>query len=228
MGRASSAKKVARANKAARRPGTRRSFAWPVTITGVVTLGVVLLVFTLRQPEPAVVHPVLGEHWHAAYGIDNCGTFIAPLVDLTQDQTGIHTHGDGLIHLHPFSSAVSGHNANLAVWGLTSGLQLSDTSIKAQGIDVKNGDDCNGKPGVVQVRVWTGFDDPTGHLLTSEFAGYAPQDQEFLTIAFLPAGDDIPKPPESALANLDNPIDVAGSVTTTTIVAPTTTTTVVK
>jgi hypothetical protein len=229
MGRASSAKKVARANKAARRPGARRSLAWPATITGVVALGVGLILFTIGQPAPPVIHPVVGDHWHAAYGIDNCGTFIPPLADVTTDVTGIHTHQDGLIHIHPFSSTLGGKNANLATWGLTTGLELTDTSIKAQGINVKNGDDCNGKPGVVKVRVWTNLNDPTGHLLTSNFNSFAPQDQAFLTIAFLPEGDEVPKPPDAALANLDHPADLATSgATTTTTVAPTTTTTVAK
>lgn len=220
MGRASSAKKVARAARGSQRPGTRRSFAWPATIAGVVILGMGLLALTLAEDDPVVVGPRIGDHWHAAYGISNCGTFIDPLTDVTADVTGIHSHGDGLVHMHPFSTRASGSGANLGTWGETVGLELTDTSIKAAGIDVENGDDCDGEPGVVQVKVWSSVLDTEGRVLEKDFAKYAPQDQELVTIAFLPAGADIPRPPDSSIANLDDPIDAEPSSTSST--SPTT------
>lgn len=49
-------------------------------------------------------HPGLADHWHSAYSIYVCDE-ISPWVyfdDSGQDTTGIHSHGDGLIHIHPF------------------------------------------------------------------------------------------------------------------------------
>ncbi|HEY2331457.1 MAG TPA: hypothetical protein VGH94_06025 [Acidimicrobiales bacterium] len=225
MGRASSAKKVARANRASRNPGNRRSLAWPATISAVVVVGIALILFTVSKPNPAQAAPQIGDHWHAAYGINYCGTFLPPLTDVTADTLGLHTHGDGLIHIHPFTSEVTGKDANLKNWGRTTGLQLTDTSIKAAGIDVKNGATCDGKPATVQVKVWDDLQDDTGHLLTKDFALFNPQDQNIITIAFLPPGTDIPKPPDSALAALAGPADLTGATTTA---PPATTTTAAK
>jgi hypothetical protein len=227
MGRASSAKKVARAARGTGRPGARRSLVWPTTISFVVLLGVGLILFTvMSNSDTATAAPIIGDHWHAAYAIDNCGTFIPSLVDVTADQLGLHTHGDGLIHIHPFVTTVTGKNADLANWGKTTGLQLTDTSLKAAGIDVKNGATCDGKPAVVQVKVWNNRQDTVGHLLTSDFAKLAPQDQNIITIAFLPKGDDIPQPPADVLANLISPADLTGTTTTTAAGGTTTTTAV--
>jgi hypothetical protein len=198
---------------------------WPATIGSVVVLGVALILLTISRPNTATAAPIIGDHWHAAYGIDNCGTFIPPLVDIAADTLGLHTHGDGLIHIHPFVTTVTGKNADLANWGKTTGLQLTDTSIKAAGIDVKNGGTCDGKPAIVQVKVWTDRTDTVGHLLTADFAKLAPQDQNIITIAFLPKGDDVPQPPADILANLVSPADLTGA-TTTTAPGGTTTTTV--
>jgi len=226
MGRASSAKKIARAAKGSGRPGARRSLAWPATITAVVVVGILLLLLTVSEDDPVAVGPVVGEHWHAAYGINNCGTFVPNLVDIQPDDpTGIHTHGDGLIHMHPFSSRVSGTGANLDTWGLMTGLELTDTSIKAAGIDVENVDDCDGQPGVVQMKVWSSVADEVGRVVTEDLADYNPQDLELVTIAFLPAGADIPKPPAAAIASLDNPVDLAPTSTTTSSTTTTSTTT---
>jgi hypothetical protein len=203
---------------------------WPATIAGVIVLGIALILVTIGGPNAASVPPIIGDHWHAAYGIDDCGTFIPPLTDVVSDTLGIHTHGDSLIHIHPFTSAVTGKDANLRNWGKTTGLQLTDTSIKAAGIDVENGQTCDGKPAVVQMKVWNDPSDDTGHLVTKDLASFNPQDQNLVTIAFLPAGDPIPRPPDSALANLAVPADVVGTTipgagATTTTTAPGTTTT---
>ncbi len=192
-------------------------------------IGVALILVTVSKPNEASAAPQIGDHWHAAYGINNCGTFIPPLTDTTADTLGLHTHGDGLIHIHPFTSEVTGKDANLKNWGRTTGLQLTDTSIKAAGIDVKNGGTCDGKPAKVQVKVWDDLQDDTGHLLTKDFSSFNPQDQNIITIAFLPEGADIPKPPDSVLANLAGPADLqpttaAPGAATTTVPATTTTT----
>lgn len=206
MGRASSAKKVARASKAAAQPGTSRSFVWPLTIGLVVLLGVGLIAISAVEREnTASAAPILGDHWHAAQGVYACDTFLPPLTDVVADESGIHSHGDGIIHIHPFSTRYAGSDANLAAFGETTGLVVDDDSISVTGQTFENGDDCDGQPGIVQVKVWAGADDPEGRLLDDGFAELAPQDGDIVTIAFAPDGTEIPKPPSTGT----QPTDVA-------------------
>ena len=99
-------------------------------------------------------HPAVGDHWHTAYGIYVCDHFVTPIQNIN-DVDGIHTHGDGLIHVHPFSSKTTGANADLGAFAKATGMTLTDTNI-ADGEfgSVKAGDDCNGKPMHLEVAVW--------------------------------------------------------------------------
>ena len=209
MGKASSSKKVARAAKAAGRPGTGRSWGWPALISGLVVLGLVLIVISRGQTEDAVA-PKLGDHWHAAYAIYSCDTFLPPLTDTVADETGLHTHGDGLMHLHPFGTSYTGENANIENWGLTTGLELSDDSFTAGAVERKNGDECDGgAKGTVQLKVWDSPDDTEGRILEGDFADYAPQEFSMWVLAFVPEGTEIPKPPQQVIETLRAPDDGA-------------------
>src|SRR3954471_20783280 len=137
MGKASSSKKVARAAKAAGRPGTGRSYGWPLLIGSVVIVGLLLIYFSRGQTEESIA-PKLGDHWHAAYGIYDCGTFLPALTDQVQDKTGLHTHRDGLMHMHPFGTSYTGKNANIGNWGITTGLDVTDDSYKTGTVERKN------------------------------------------------------------------------------------------
>lgn len=197
MGRASSSKKVARAAKAAGRPGTSKSLVWPLSIGLVVLLGVGLIaVSAAGRQSGADVEPVLGDHWHAAYGVYACDEFLPPVNDAGADESGIHSHGDGLIHIHPYSTRYTGEGATVGAFGETTDLEVSDDAIRMpSGETFENGDDCGGEPGQVQVKVWDGIDDPNGRLLEGDFADFAPQDGDVVTIAFAPEGTEIPLPP---------------------------------
>lgn len=211
MGRASSSKKVSRAARAAGRPGTSRNLAWPLTIGVLVFLGIALIVVSI--PEDAEARsPRIGDHWHAAYGVYLCGTFEDPLQDAGPDAEGIHTHADGLIHIHPFSSRVTGEGANLAAFGRQVGMEITDDSLKLPGREVlENGDDCGGRPGVVQVGVFDNSQDAEPRLLEGDFADFAPQDGEMVTIAFLPEGEALPPPPSANTVptDIDQPTPTA-------------------
>ncbi|MEN3273751.1 MAG: hypothetical protein V7636_2512 [Actinomycetota bacterium] len=223
MGKASSSKKVARAARAAGRPGSRRSLGWPLLITSVVVVGVLLVVLS-RNDNPTTVAPKLGDHWHAAYGIYDCDHFIPNLVDVkTPDTTGLHTHGDGLMHMHPFATRYTGHGANIGHWGEMTGLKVTDTSIKAAGISRKNGDKCGKKAGTLELMTWDSPTAKTGHVVKKDFADYAPQEFTVWVLAFVPEGTDIPKPDQSVLDALQSPSDVSGGsngATSTVVPAP--------
>ncbi len=118
MGKASSAKKVARAARAGggRRSRQRRDVTFPATVSAVVVLGILLVLFARGSGDDADAAPRIGEHIHVAYGIYVCDNFIPPLTDQQGDRLGIHTHQDGVIHVHPTSSAASGENGTLDVF----------------------------------------------------------------------------------------------------------------
>ncbi|MEA2704611.1 MAG: hypothetical protein QOD63_2556, partial [Actinomycetota bacterium] len=165
MGKASSSKKVARA---ARTGGgrTRRgasSLAWPVVMGLVVILGTAGIVYSREQRSPedtpprAAVAGQTGDHWHSALGFDICGTFAPPLSTAT-DPLGIHTHDDGVVHTHPFSSRSAGTNARLGLYLDTAQAKVTTDEIAIPGQIKKNGDECDGKPASVQVKVWPNRD----------------------------------------------------------------------
>ena len=56
--------------------------------------------------------PQLGDHIHQAFGVTICGEAQPPIPEFESD-VGIHTHGDGVIHIHPFSQLGVGANATL-------------------------------------------------------------------------------------------------------------------
>ncbi len=204
MGRASSNKKVARAARAAgKQKSTRTSLAWPLSLVAVVALGGVLI-FASRGERAEAQAPILGDHWHAAIGLYVCGQFQPNVNDAKQDVSGIHSHGDGLMHIHPFGTRYTGDGANVGAWADIVGLEVEDDRLKlANGDEYANGDECDGEPGTVQVKVWNSNADEQGRLLEGDFAGYAPADGSLLTIAFGPEGTNIPKPPSAGTAPSD-------------------------
>src|SRR4051812_2627181 len=152
MGKASSSKKVARV---ARTGGGRvqssnsRSWAFPLVMGLVVVVGTAL-VWQSRDsrkvdttgPRPQTAGAA-AQHWHAAVGINLCGTFVPNPSDQHNDAVGIHTHGDGVAHVHPKSASSGGKNATLGKWFTEVGADVSSTQISVSGQpDRKNGGKC--------------------------------------------------------------------------------------
>ncbi|HJV08654.1 MAG TPA: hypothetical protein VJ653_03210 [Acidimicrobiales bacterium] len=229
MGKASSAKKVARA---ARTGGgrTRRgttSWVWPGLMAAVVILGTAGIVYSRDQRQPDTTRPFAaaagraGDHWHAAIGYYICGSFVPNLPE-GDDPLGIHGHGDNVVHIHPFGSSSAGKRATLEIYFDTVGADISDDKIELPGQDTKrNGDRCDNGPGVIQTKVWdTRSPTDQGRIVEGDPSSIRPQDNQLITIAFVPEGTDIPRPPSEP--NLDALSDVAGATTTTSI-SPTTT-----
>ncbi|MDQ4070336.1 MAG: hypothetical protein M3203_12830 [Actinomycetota bacterium] len=219
MGKASSAKKVARA---ARTGGgrTRRgstSWVWPTLMALVVILGSAGIVYSRDQRQPDNTRPLPGDHWHAAIGYYICGQF-APNLPEGTDPLGIHGHGDNVVHIHPFGSSASGKRARLEVYFETINLDVTATSIKLPGQDRKsNGDKCENGEGRLQTKVWDSRDpaDP-GRVVPGDPSDIRPQDGQLITIAFVPEGTDIPRPPSApTLDNLSDLPPVPSTSTTT-------------
>lgn len=205
MGKASSSKKVQRAAKAAGRPGAKRNYGWPLTIGAVVLLGVLLIVLTVSTNDDSDPgSPKVGEHWHAAYGIYDCDTYLPPQSDEGEDREGIHTHEDGLMHIHPFLTRVTGKGANLEAFGRQIAMDVSDDSFSVDGgLERSNGDDCDGEEGRVQLVTWDSPADDEPTIRRRNLATYAPPDQSIWVLAFVPPGTEVPKPPSAV--NLQDP-----------------------
>ena len=79
-----------------------------------IILGIGLVGVARANREPAEP-PRIGDHWHAAYTIYDCGVEV-PLLQSLADPDGIHSHQDNLIHIHPFNSSATGDDAQLGVF----------------------------------------------------------------------------------------------------------------
>jgi hypothetical protein len=216
MGKASSSKKVARAARAggAPRSGERRKLAFPLSIFAIVVVGTLLVVFARIDRDESVASaesPTTADHWHAAYGVFVCDSFLPPLSDVKADTTGIHTHADGVIHIHPFSDAATGKNATLSKWGETVGIDFGGDSVTVQGEEYQDGYDCNGQPATVVIHEWPADDlEAPPEIFTSDFGDVRlDQDRAAITIAVVPEGTEVPRP--ESVPTLDNLSDVEGT-----------------
>jgi hypothetical protein len=230
MGKASSSKKVARVARTGggrTRRGQATSWFWPVFIGFVVVLGTTGIVYSKEQREPDNTRPRAGapgragDHWHAALGFNICGTWAPNLTDQGEDRTGLHTHADGVIHIHPFSEVYAGRRATLDVFLELVKARVTSTEITLPNQDTKrNGDNCGDRESVVQIMRWPSkAPDVEGTLYAGDPGDLRPRDRELITVAFLPRGDEIPRPPSAD--ELDRLSDVS-PITTAPSQAPST------
>jgi hypothetical protein len=234
MGKASSSKKVARAAGTGGGRTNRGRTPWMYygAILAVIILGTAAVVTSRNHrlktiSASGLTPPRVGQdHWHVAYGIDICGKF-QPAITNQTDPVGVHTHGDSVIHVHPFVDSAAGKNATLGKFASTVKMTLNSGELKVPGgKDYRDGDSCEGKPGRVQVQLFSSVTDKVGTLWPGDPRDVPLQDQHMLTIAFLPQGATIPPPPAQAIFNLQHLNDVATPTTTTTTPGATASTTV--
>ncbi|MBS1838416.1 MAG: hypothetical protein JST64_12060 [Actinobacteria bacterium] len=158
MGKASSSKKIRRVQQAgvSRSPGQRRNLAYPALVAAIVVVGIVLVALARDSRQAtATVSPTTRDHWHAAYATNLCGVAQGNPADAGPDRLGIHTHQDGLIHIHPFTASATGSNATFAKFAEAIGLTVTDDSIKMpDGTTKTNGQKCDGKKAEVALYVW--------------------------------------------------------------------------
>lgn len=243
-----------------RKPKRKRSgsFGWNVGIAVLIIVGIVAVFLVRgggdsagsgppRAPDQAA--DIAGDHWHTAFQVNICGEWLAAQPQFEQPadnpnqaaNVGIHTHGDNLIHTHPFVVAEEGNNAKLSKFADYGGWSVSSDSIdawvgpasKPSQKEWSNGDTCSfgqykGKKGELTWAV-------DGKTRTGNPADYHMKNGETLAIYFLPKGAEKPFPPDACSAlrevgNVDNGnvfIDKnspCNSETTTTAPGETTTT----
>ena len=217
MGKASSAKKVARAARAGGSTKQRkRNLAFPLGIVAIIIVGALVIFVARGSNETAsAAPPTTNDHWHAAFGIYVCDTFLPAVADGATDTKGIHTHQDGIIHIHPFSGGSAGSNAKMKVFADQVGMSFSSTGFTMpDGTEYKNGYDCNGTPAVVTVSQWNSADEliadpntPPDVVYTKDFGSiHFENDRMAFTLAVAPEGTTIPGP--QSLDTLNNLTDV--------------------
>ena len=208
-----------------RKPKRKRSgsFGWNVAIAVVLIVGVVA-VFLVRggndsagSGPPRVADPAANvpqDHWHTAFQVNICGQWLTPQPQFEKPadnpnqnaNVGIHTHGDNLIHTHPFVVAEAGNNAKLSKFADYGGWSVSSDSINAwvgpkskpSQTEWSNGDTCpfgpyKGQTGEIRWAV-------DGQERTGNPADYKMQDGETLGIYFVPKKADLTFPPAACSA----------------------------
>lgn len=179
---------------------------FPIIIILVLVAGLVAIV-SLRRTDINAAPRVAQDHWHASYGIYNCDQFVASVTDQT-DALGVHTHADGLLHIHPFSPQAAGANSKLSLFFDTVGMEYTDTSLSYQGLTLEDGMMCNGEPAVLQYAVWNDAfteGDPVevGRGTAADFVFTPEFEFGSITIGLVPEGTDLPRPDQSIAALAD-------------------------
>jgi hypothetical protein len=220
VGKASSTKKVARLASSGGKTKVRpnRSLTFPLILTVVIGLGLALIVFARTStPSAADTPPTLSDHWHTAYGIYACGEWLPPIQDQNDSVDGvpwgIHSHGDGVIHIHPFTSAAAGKNADLGEFFKTAGIKMSDTKLELPeglGTFEEGETKCGDEDGSLKVLVWDDANsggDPA--VFITDFGNIRfTQDRMAMTIAFVTDDTDLSSLKPPSVPTLDNLSDV--------------------
>ncbi len=148
----------------------------PVLFVMVLVSGILVVLFVARGAAGA---PHIGtDHWHATYQTFICGQR-QPNFPTWEASEGIHTHADGIIHMHPFIPAGVGAGARLVKWFGYGGGKLTQTELRMPGdrTEYKNGDTCpDGSEATVRVTV-------NGQEL-EDWSRYIPQDGDQVRIEF--------------------------------------------
>jgi hypothetical protein len=210
-----------------RKPRRRRggSLGWNAAIAAIVAVFVVLIAITVSggsssdagSGPPHYANSATGQagdHWHTFLGVNVCGEWLSAVPAFEQpvgspagtQNAGIHSHGDGLIHTHPFVASEAGKNATLGKYADYGGWSVSSDSIDAwtgpksapSKTSWSTGDTCGfgkykGKQGTL---VWA----VDGKAKTGNPSAYHQQDGETIAIGFLPKGVALGFPPQACSA----------------------------
>jgi hypothetical protein len=252
----SSAKKVAKL--AQRGKGKKVRFQggtlFPAAVLAVVVLGLLTIVYARQsRPDPGSFPPQVGDHWHAAYGMYVCDGWLPKLSgnqeDTTLDastgsesyvndefgSTGIHSHDDGVIHYHPYTTKAVGKRARLGIFLDVYGVKLNSDELVLPadqgGDEYKVGDyKCNGKDVEIKVVAWDSYTD-TGKgttNITDLSDVRITNDGMVFTIAVVPVGTEVSMPPWAAELPELGASDGGNVPTTTTVPGDATETTVTE
>lgn len=225
MGKASSAKKVARlAQKGkGRKVRFQGGTLFPALIVGIAVVGAALIVYSRASIPNQNIPPTVEDHWHASYGFYACDEWLPDLQGNKEEQdsagqlisdgfrrTGIHSHNDGVIHWHPYSSSATGRNAKLGVFLDVYGIKLSDDKIEfpadqggavyEEGVTKCTDADGKSVDGEIVVYAFDAYDSPDKYTtyITNFDDVRLMQDGMAFSVVFAPAGSKPELPPSAA------------------------------
>ena len=159
------------------RAGLRRFIVVVLPFSVLVALAASAALTVVSGSDPAS-EPRIGDHWHAPYQVYICGE---RQPNFPTWESGVHTHSDGIIHIHPFQKLEEGRGARLVKFFEYGGGLLTLAEMRAPGssLTLRNGDQCpDGTPGVLQVSV--------NEERLSDWMEYIPADGDRIVIAFGP------------------------------------------
>ena len=229
---------VRRAARTAEQSGAAKRFrrprlGFPAIIAIIVILGSALVAFAATNRETAARPRQNEDHWHSPYAVWDCvngGTADDPIFEppfqSSRDEEGIHSHQDGVIHIHPFFDRTAGRNAQVRAFmremggtitedaiempdGRIFGVEEERTIVDEEGNPVLDEDgneqtetapvECDGEPVIIQVARWHRSSqlDRDPVIYTEDLESVRFfADQEAFVFARAPEGADIPPPPE--------------------------------
>lgn len=233
MASSSSAKKVARvaaSSGGGSKPSKAATWLFPLVVVAIVASGIGILAYARAERGGGLDNSEAPraqlsadssafDHWHASFAISICGDELPPPGDDGPDTLGIHTHDDGLIHIHPFATRASGSRATMSRFFDQVGLEATDDSFRLPpSIEYPEGDlfragdpdgdedvtTCGGEPTELVVAHWvdalTSADTEPDEIFTEDF-GSIPftEDLGAYTLALRPVGStEVPAPSSSA------------------------------
>ena len=174
----------------------------------VLILGLLLVTYSRSQRDVSALAPTLRDHWHSSYDIWDCeAEEFLPALTSDFDPRGIHSHQDGLLHIHPFSSAVTGDGATFEVFFEAMLVDLDDGQLTMPNERVlKEGTMCGGEEAVLQIVRYDANDMAAGPIETviGDIGDVIlEKNREAFVVALAPVGAEIPPPNPGSLANLD-------------------------
>ena len=230
MAKTSKGKKVAQAAATGGKAGKRPLLGFPALVVAIILAGSAVVAVARIQRE-AEARPGLSDHWHSAYTVwdctDNGGTH-QPVFEgrrnsqgYPYDPDGIHSHSDGIIHIHPFTANAAGEDAIMEKFFEAMFVTVDQNGISADDFGVINavGAECDGQPAVVQIVRWydglTAVAEEPDERIYDGFGDiHFRNDGEAFTIALAPRDAVVPLPPTvnnllgvspSLVANLTQP-----------------------
>ena len=212
MGKASRIKRRALKSRGRVRRGSG-SYGFYGALAAVIVVGTALVAVSKASESSANDKPRANEdHWHAAIGVNVCGTWLpnAPeyhnRADNSSLQAGIHSHGDGLMHIHPYSGDEAGKRATVGRFMEFGGWKVDTDTIEVwDETKHEDGDTCGeGDAAKEAVVRWT----VDGEEQRGNPGSYRPIDGVVIGIYFVSEDEDLEAlgavPGE---ANLANPVD---------------------